>query len=148
MFKSMSACVLVCCLFQLSWAVERQLEIFSFSAPDEYTNEVNSALGQQIASASKQHHQVIFIKNPDTNSGLSRLAQNLVQSASNQKTHIYVLNKEPNVGKLAQQFQHVAQSSNSPPQVKFVKYRQPGEARHIQGQIVRQYGGNPQSVLG
>ncbi|XP_075170495.1 uncharacterized protein LOC142242874 [Haematobia irritans] len=148
MLNLKSACVIFC-LIQLSSSLDRQLEIFTYSAPNEINNDINSALNQQIASASKQHHQVIFIKNPETNDALSKLAENLIQSASQQKTHIYVLNKEPNVGHLAQQFQNVAQSSNNRPVVKFLKYHQPGEAKHIQGQIVRQYGGDwGSSVIG
>lgn len=133
----------------------RKIEVFSFVAPEEHSSSSvrsPSYASPQIAAApSKIHQQVIFIKPPETKVAPHQYAtQNYAPSATEQKTHIYVLTPEPSHTHNVRHSQHSQpsyQNINHKPEVKFITYHNPGQAEQIQAQIIQQYGGNPSAVI-
>ncbi|XP_037828726.1 uncharacterized protein LOC119616451 [Lucilia sericata] len=123
-------------------------EFFSFSAPEGEFDDPNAA--QRIAGSVKQGLRVVFIKGPE-NKGLEDAALALAKQAANQKTDIYVLNKQADIGDLANRLNALNKNNNNKPEVHFVKYRTPEDAANAQKAIQSQYdslGGPSQSHNG
>ncbi|KAI8130450.1 hypothetical protein CVS40_0266 [Lucilia cuprina] len=114
------------------------IEYYFFSAPEDKIDQ-NEALRKLIPSI-KGRQQVIFIKNPENNN-YEKVLQNLLQNAVQPKTHIYVLNKEPNYAGLQKKFQTIQKTVHHKPEVHFIKYRNPTDAQRIQSTIIQKYGG-------
>ncbi|XP_065355250.1 uncharacterized protein LOC135949583 [Calliphora vicina] len=111
-------------------------EFFSFSAPDSEFDDPNAA--QKIAGSVKQGLRVVFIKGPE-NKGLEDAALALAKQAADQKTAIYVLNKQADIGDLANRLNALNKNGNNKPEVHFVKYRTPEDAANAQKAIQGQY---------
>jgi len=91
--------------------------------------------------------RVVFIKGPE-NKGLEDAALALAKQAAQQETAIYVLNKQADIGDLAQKLNAIKSNSNNKPEVHFVKYRTPEDAANAQRAIQGQYdqlGGSSQA---
>ncbi|XP_037828733.1 pupal cuticle protein 36a-like [Lucilia sericata] len=127
---------------------ELEKEFYTFSAPEGEFDDANAA--QKIAGSVKQGLRVIFIKGPE-NKGLENAALALAKQAAEQKTAIYVLNKQADIGDLANKLNAINKNSNNKPEVHFVKYRTPEDAANAQKAIQGQYdslGGTSQSHNG
>ncbi|XP_075160999.1 uncharacterized protein LOC142233831 [Haematobia irritans] len=123
-------------------------EFYTFTADDSQFNDPHSA--SDLANSVKQGLRVVFIKGPESN-GLEDAALALAKSASNQQTAIYVLNKQTDIGDLANKLNAINSASNNKPEVHFVKYRTPEDAANAQRAIQGQYdslGGKSQSING
>uniref|UniRef100_A0A1I8MMQ7 DM5 domain-containing protein n=1 Tax=Musca domestica TaxID=7370 RepID=A0A1I8MMQ7_MUSDO len=128
--------------------VEYEKEFYSFSAPEGEFNDANAA--QRVAGSVKQGLRVIFIKGPENN-GLENAALALAKQAAEQKTAIYVLHKQADLGDLANKLNNVNKGANQKPEVHFVKYRTPEDAANAQKAIQAQYdslGGKSHNVNG
>ncbi|XP_073820433.1 uncharacterized protein [Musca autumnalis] len=126
---------------------EFEKEFFTFTAPEGEFNDGNAA--ERAASSLKQGLRVIFIKGPE-NSALENAALALAKQAAEQKTAIYVLNKQADLGDLANKLNAINKNNNKP-EVHFVKYRTPEDAANAQKAIQGQYdllGGKSQNVNG
>lgn len=115
--------------------VTYEKEFYTFSAPENEFNNDNAE--QQIASV-KKNLRVVFIKAPE-NKGLENAAVQLAKQAAEDKTAIYVLTKQPDIGSLAQQLQNIKSQQSNKPEVHFVKYRTPEDAANAQKTIQSQY---------
>ncbi|XP_065355244.1 glycine, alanine and asparagine-rich protein-like [Calliphora vicina] len=115
---------------------ELEKEFYTFSAPEGEFDDANAA--QKIAGSVKQGLRVIFIKGPE-NKGLENAALALAKQAADQKTAIYVLNKQADIGDLANKLNAINKNSNNKPEVHFVKYRTPEDAANAQKAIQGQY---------
>ncbi|XP_075160931.1 uncharacterized protein LOC142233782 [Haematobia irritans] len=127
---------------------EFEKEFFSYTADDNDFNDNNAA--EQAANSLKQALRVVFIKGPE-NRGLENAALALAKQAGEQKTAIYVLNKQADIGDLANKLNSINHSGNSKPEVHFVKYRTAEDAANAQRTIQSQYdglGGNTRSING
>ncbi|XP_023291070.2 putative mediator of RNA polymerase II transcription subunit 17 [Lucilia cuprina] len=127
---------------------ELEKEYYTFSAPEGEFDDANAA--QKIAGSVKQGLRVVFIKRPE-NKGLENAALALAKQAAEQKTAIYVLNKQADIGDLANKLNSINKNSNNKPEVHFVKYRTPEDAANAQKAIQGQYdalGGPSQSHNG
>ncbi|XP_011195226.1 uncharacterized protein LOC105220488 [Zeugodacus cucurbitae] len=127
---------------------EYEKEFFTYSANDNDFNE--PADNGQVIESLKKNLRVIFIKGPEGN-GLEKAAVNLARHASEERTAIYVLQKQADLGGLANQLQSQHDVHRSKPEVHFVKYRTPEDAANAQRAIQSQYdqlGGNSQSYNG
>ncbi|XP_073820432.1 uncharacterized protein [Musca autumnalis] len=127
---------------------EFEKEFFTFTAPEGEFNDGNAA--ERAASSLKQGLRVIFIKGPE-NSALENAALALAKQAAEQKTAIYVLNKQADLGDLANKLNAINKNNNNKPEVHFVKYRTPEDAANAQKAIQGQYdllGGKSQNVNG
>ncbi|XP_065355254.1 keratin, type I cytoskeletal 9-like [Calliphora vicina] len=127
---------------------ELEKEFYTFSAPEGEFDDANAA--QKIAGSVKQGLRVVFIKGPE-NKGLEDAALALAKQAADQKTAIYVLNKQADIGDLANRLNALNKNSNNKPEVHFVKYRTPEDAANAQKAIQGQYdalGGPSQSHNG
>ncbi|TMW47389.1 hypothetical protein DOY81_007533, partial [Sarcophaga bullata] len=111
-------------------------QFYSYSAPEGEFDDDNAA--QKIAGAVKQGLRVVFIKGPE-NKGLEDAALALAKQAADQKTAIYVLNKQADIGDLANKLNSINRNSNNRPEVHFVKYRTPEDAANAQNAIQSQY---------
>ncbi|XP_053970132.1 uncharacterized protein LOC128871954 [Anastrepha ludens] len=119
-----------------------QKEFFTYTAPEADFDDGKS-LGN-LASGLKKNLRVIFIKGPENN-GLSDAALQLAKNFGEERTAIYVLQKQNDVSGLAQQLQNLNRQNANKPEVHFVKYRTPEDAAHAQHAIQQQYndlGGN------
>uniref|UniRef100_A0A1I8N6W6 DUF243 domain-containing protein n=1 Tax=Musca domestica TaxID=7370 RepID=A0A1I8N6W6_MUSDO len=127
---------------------ELEKEFYTFSAPEGEFDDANAA--QRVAGSLKQGLRVIFIKGPE-NKGLEDAAVALAKNAAQQKTAIYVLNKQADLGDLANKLNNLSSGNNQKPEVHFVKYRTPEDAANAQRGIQSQYdslGGPSRSVNG
>ncbi|XP_005177905.1 uncharacterized protein LOC101896382 [Musca domestica] len=115
---------------------ELEKEFYTFSANDADFNEPASS--DQLANAVKQGLRVIFIKGPENN-GLEDAALALAKQAAQQQTAIYVLNKQADLGDLANKLNNLNTGNNNKPEVHFVKYRTPEDAANAQRAIQGQY---------
>ncbi|CAD6994886.1 unnamed protein product [Ceratitis capitata] len=100
-----------------------------------------------LANALKKNLRVVFIKGPEGN-GLENAAINLARHAAEQRTAVYVLQKQVDLGDLANKLQAQHDIQSHKPDVHFVKYRTPEDAANAQQAIQSQYdqlGGNSQS---
>ncbi|KAM7359451.1 uncharacterized protein ACRADG_012754 [Cochliomyia hominivorax] len=116
--------------------VEFEKEYFTFSAPEGAFDDNNG--NQQLANSLKRGLRVIFIKGPE-NSGLENAALQLAKSAGEQRTAIYVLNKQADIGDLANKLNALNQNHANKPEVHFVKYRTNADAENAQRAIQNQY---------
>ncbi|XP_054089760.1 uncharacterized protein LOC128922663 [Zeugodacus cucurbitae] len=126
-------------------AAEFDKEFYSYSADEDAFNE--PAGSEQIEASLKKNLRVVFIKGPENN-GLENAAANLARHAAEQKTAIYVLQKQADLGDLANRLQSQHDVKAHKPEVHFVKYRTPEDAANAQRAIQSQYdqlGGNSQS---
>ncbi|XP_013099479.1 glycine, alanine and asparagine-rich protein-like isoform X1 [Stomoxys calcitrans] len=129
-------------------AAEFEKEFYTFTADESEFADPHAA--EKAASSVKQALRVVFIKGPE-NKGLEDAALALAKSASSQKTAIYVLNKQTDIGDLANKLNAINSASSNKPEVHFVKYRTPEDAANAQRAIQGQYdslGGKSQSVNG
>lgn len=120
-------------------------EFYTFTTSEDDFSE--PAASNQLANSIKQALRVIFIKGPE-HSGLEDAAIALAKHASQQKTDIYVLQKQADVGDLANKLNTINKNSNNKPEVHFVKYRTSEDAVNAQKAIKGQYdtlGGSSQS---
>uniref|UniRef100_A0A1I8P8C6 DUF243 domain-containing protein n=1 Tax=Stomoxys calcitrans TaxID=35570 RepID=A0A1I8P8C6_STOCA len=123
-------------------------EFYTYSANEEDFDDPEAA--RQVASSSQQNHRVIFIKGPENN-GLENAALALAKNAASQKTAVYVLNKQFDLGSLSDKLNQINSNANNKPDVHFVKYRTPEDAAKAQQSIQSQYtanGGNAQNFNG
>lgn len=113
-----------------------QTEFYTFTAPEDVFD--NHAAVQKISESLKKKVRVIFIKNPE-NTAYENAVLGLIQQAAEQRTAIYVLNKQHELSDLAGQFQAIQNNINHKPEVHFVKYRTPEDAYNAQRAIQSQY---------
>ncbi|XP_018784155.1 PREDICTED: cyclic nucleotide-gated cation channel beta-1-like isoform X2 [Bactrocera latifrons] len=114
-------------------------EYYTYSAPEHEFNDAGSA--DNIDNSLKKNLRVIFVKGPE-NTGLENAALQLAKSASEERTAIYVLTKQADIGDLANKLNSV-QSTGSKPEVHFVKYRTQADAENAQRAIQSQYDSLP-----
>ncbi|XP_034665332.1 uncharacterized protein LOC117899437 [Drosophila subobscura] len=117
-------------------AEEFSKEFFTYAAPEEDFTDHDAT--EQIATMLKRNLRVLFIKSPE-HQGLTNAALQLAKQASEQRTAVYVLTKQADIGELAQRLQSEKQSQSSKPEVHFVKYRTPEEAVRAQQLIQQQF---------
>ncbi|XP_065358785.1 uncharacterized protein LOC135952765 [Calliphora vicina] len=117
---------------------EFEKEFFTYSAPEGAFDDNNA--NKQLANSLKSGLRVIFIKGPE-NSGLENAALQLAKSAGEQRTAIYVLNKQADIGDLANKLNSLNKNNANKPEVHFVKYRTPADAENAQRAIQGQYEG-------
>ncbi|XP_017874704.1 PREDICTED: uncharacterized protein LOC108621726 [Drosophila arizonae] len=115
-------------------------EFYTYSAPEQEFD--NSPINDQIANSLRRNLRVLFIKGPE-NTGLEHAALQLASSASDDRTAIYVLNKQADVSELANKLNHIKLQTNNKPEVHFVKYRTPSDAENAQRVIQAQYDSLP-----
>ncbi|XP_017846217.1 pupal cuticle protein 36-like [Drosophila busckii] len=127
---------------------ELDKEFYTFSANEDDFNEPQAL--ERVQNSVNKGLRVVFIKGPE-NRGLENAALALAKQAAQQETAIYVLNKQTDLGELAQKFNAVRNNVNNKPEVHFVKYRTPEDAANAQRAIQSQYdqlGGSSQSHNG
>ncbi|XP_073818557.1 uncharacterized protein [Musca autumnalis] len=127
---------------------ELEKEFYTFTANDNDFND--PAASNDFANSVKQGLRVIFIKGPE-NSGLEDAALALAKQAAQQQTAIYVLNKQADLGDLANKLNNIGANNNNKPEVHFVKYRTAEDAANAQRAIQGQYdalGGKSQNYNG
>ncbi|XP_073818503.1 uncharacterized protein [Musca autumnalis] len=123
-------------------------EFYTFTANDADFND--GAASNQYNRVAKQGLRVIFIKGPENN-GLEDAVLGLAKKAAEQRTAIYVLNKQPDLAGLADKFNNINNNINHKPEVHFVKYRTAEDAANAQRAIQGQYdslGGTTQHFNG
>ncbi|XP_017855981.1 PREDICTED: uncharacterized protein LOC108608882 [Drosophila arizonae] len=123
-------------------------EFYTFEANEEDFND--PAASERVLNSANRGLRVVFIKGPE-NRGLENAALALAKQAAEQQTAIYVLNKQTDIGDLANKFNAIRQNSNARPEVHFVKYRTPEDAANAQRAIQSQYdslGGTSQNING
>lgn len=123
-------------------------EFYTFSAPEGAFDDVQGL--QKALGSLKKNLRVIFIKNPE-NKGYENAVLALAKQAAQQKTAIYVLNKQHDIAALAQKFNALNNNNNRKPEVHFVKYRTAEDAINAQKAIQGQYdslGGTSQNYNG
>ncbi|XP_016951529.1 keratin, type I cytoskeletal 9 [Drosophila biarmipes] len=127
---------------------ELEKEFFTYTANEEDFDEPQAL--ERVASSVNKGLRVVFIKGPE-NRGLENAALALAKQAAQQETAIYVLNKQADIGELAQKLNAIRSNSNNKPEVHFVKYRTPEDAANAQRAIQSQYdqlGGSSQAING
>ncbi|KAM8704829.1 hypothetical protein ACLKA7_009308 [Drosophila subpalustris] len=112
---------------------------YAFEAPYDSAEEAD-LVEHKIAANSLKNLQVVFIKAPE-NKAVQGALNALVKQTSEDKTAIYVLNKQTDPNELASKITAVQTQRKHKPQVHFVKYRTDAEAAHAQQHIQAQYGG-------
>ncbi|XP_005177907.1 uncharacterized protein LOC101896739 [Musca domestica] len=123
-------------------------EFYYFMAPEGLLDDPHA--GEILAAASKKRVRVIFIKNPENKAYEDAVAK-LLKQATEQRTAIYVLTKQPDLNELANKFNAIRSNVNAKPEVHFVKYRTPEDAANAQRAIQSQYdslGGTSQNFNG
>ncbi|XP_017493595.1 PREDICTED: translation initiation factor IF-2-like, partial [Rhagoletis zephyria] len=118
---------------------EYNKEFYTYSAPESEFDDAGA--NGEIANAVKKNLRVVFIKGPENN-GLENAALQLARAAGDERTAIYVLSKQADIGDLANRLNSV-QSSASKPEVHFVKYRTQADAENAQRAIQSQYDSLP-----
>ncbi|XP_033241851.1 glycine, alanine and asparagine-rich protein-like isoform X1 [Drosophila pseudoobscura] len=129
-------------------AAELEKEFFTFSANEQDFDEPQAL--ERVSSSLNKALRVVFIKGPE-NRGLENAALALAKQAAQQETAIYVLNKQADIGDLANKLNAIRSNNNNKPEVHFVKYRTPEDAANAQRAIQGQYdqlGGSSQSTDG
>ncbi|XP_017092712.2 uncharacterized protein TwdlQ [Drosophila bipectinata] len=111
-------------------------EFYTYTAPEEEFADREAT--EHIASMLKRNLRVLFIKSPE-HQGLTNAALQLAKQASEQRTAIYVLSKQADIGQLAQRLQNENQAVSHKPEVHFVKYRTPEDAVRAQQLIQQQF---------
>ncbi|XP_050327875.1 uncharacterized protein LOC126757971 [Bactrocera neohumeralis] len=113
-------------------------EFFTYTAPEHEFNDAGDA--GDHANSLKKNLRVIFIKGPE-NSGLENAALQLAKSAGEERTAIYVLSKQADIGDLANKLHSLNHQNAHKPEVHFVKYRTPADAENAKQAIQSQYEG-------
>ncbi|EDV92635.1 putative mediator of RNA polymerase II transcription subunit 17 [Drosophila grimshawi] len=127
---------------------ELNKEFYTFSANEDDFDEPQAL--DRAANSVNKGLRVVFIKGPE-NRGLENAALALAKQAAQQETAIYVLNKQADIGDLANKLNAIRSNNNNKPEVHFVKYRTPEDAANAQRAIQSQYdslGGSSQSHNG
>ncbi|XP_041449562.1 uncharacterized protein LOC111067646 isoform X2 [Drosophila obscura] len=127
---------------------ELEKEFFTFSANEQDFDEPQEL--ERVSGSVNKGLRVVFIKGPE-NRGLENAALALAKQAAQQETAIYVLNKQADIGDLANKLNSIRSNSNNKPEVHFVKYRTPEDAANAQRAIQSQYdqlGGSSQATDG
>ncbi|XP_026843552.1 uncharacterized protein LOC6588668 [Drosophila persimilis] len=119
---------------------------YAFEAPYDSTEEAD-LVETKLASLAQKNLQVVFIKAPENKAVVGALNA-LAKQTTEDKTAIYVLNKQTDSNELASQLSALKAQHKHKPQVHFVKYRTEAEAAQAQLHIQEQYGGtgSPQPV--
>ncbi|XP_030370880.1 uncharacterized protein LOC115621386 isoform X2 [Scaptodrosophila lebanonensis] len=123
-------------------------EFYTFSANEDDFDEPQAL--EKVSSSLNRGLRVVFIKGPE-NRGLENAALALAKQAAEQQTAIYVLNKQADIGDLANKLNAIRNNNNNRPEVHFVKYRTPEDAANAQRAIQSQYdslGGSSQQING
>ncbi|EDV92636.1 uncharacterized protein LOC6563286 [Drosophila grimshawi] len=115
---------------------ELEKEFFTYTANEEDFND--PAASEKVSNSLNKALRVVFIRGPE-NHGLEHAALALAKQAGQQETAIYVLNKQSDIGDLANKLNAVRSNNNNKPEVHFVKYRTPEDAEHAQHAIQGQY---------
>ncbi|KAH8326401.1 hypothetical protein KR067_006542, partial [Drosophila pandora] len=129
-------------------AAELEKEFFTFTANEQDFDEPQQL--EKVSSALNKALRVVFIKGPE-NRGLENAALALAKQAAQQETAIYVLNKQADIGDLANKLNAIRSNNNNKPEVHFVKYRTQEDAANAQRAIQSQYdqlGGSSQAHNG
>ncbi|KRG01468.1 uncharacterized protein Dmoj_GI22877, isoform C [Drosophila mojavensis] len=129
-------------------AAELQKEFFTYTANEQDFDEPQAL--EKVSSSLNRALRVVFIKGPE-NRGLENAALALAKQAAQQETAIYVLNKQADIGDLANKLNAIRSNNNNKPEVHFVKYRTPEDAANAQRAIQGQYdqlGGSSQAHNG
>ncbi|SPP81075.1 Hypothetical predicted protein [Drosophila guanche] len=127
---------------------ELEKEFFTFTANEQDFDEPQAL--ERVSSSLNKALRVVFIKGPE-NRGLENAALALAKQAAQQETAIYVLNKQADIGDLANKLNSIRSNTNNKPEVHFVKYRTPEDAANAQRAIQSQYdqlGGSSQATDG
>ncbi|XP_011181910.1 uncharacterized protein LOC105211914 [Zeugodacus cucurbitae] len=119
---------------------EYNKEFYSYSAPEHEFDDAGDA--GQLGNSLKKNLRVVFIKGPE-NTGLENAALQLAKSAGDERTAIYVLSKQADIGDLANKLNSINHQSAHKPEVHFVKYRTPADAENAQRAIQSQYDSLP-----
>ncbi|XP_017052307.1 uncharacterized protein LOC108095653 [Drosophila ficusphila] len=114
---------------------------YAFEAPYDSVEEAD-LVENKLASLSQKNLQVVFIKAPENKAVVGALNA-LAKQTSEDKTAIYVLNKQTDANELASEIGALKAHHKHKPQVHFVKYRTEAEAAQAQQYIQAQYGGGP-----
>ncbi|XP_055850511.1 glycine, alanine and asparagine-rich protein-like [Episyrphus balteatus] len=120
-------------------------EYFIYSAPEEQVQQGQNT--ESIETVIKKNLRVIFIKAPE-NSAVHNAALQVAKQATEDRTAIYVLSKEPDVSEITSQVQQISENVRAKPEVRFIKYRTNEDALNAQRTIQQQYealGGTSQS---
>ncbi|XP_034665319.1 uncharacterized protein LOC117899429 [Drosophila subobscura] len=112
---------------------------YAFEAPYDSSEEADQ-VETKLASLSQKNLQVVFIKAPENKAVVGALNA-LAKQTTEDKTAIYVLNKQTDSNELASQLSVLKTQHKHKPQVHFVKYRTEAEALQAQQHIQAQYGG-------
>eukprot|EP00099_Drosophila_melanogaster_P023660 NP_651489.2 TweedleJ [Drosophila melanogaster] len=131
-------------------APQAQLEKEFFTYTADEGDFYDPAASDRVANAVNKGLRVVFIKGPE-NRGLEDAALALAKQAAQQETAIYVLNKQADIGDLANKLNSIRNNNNNKPEVHFVKYRTPEDAANAQSAIQGQYdqlGGSSQAQDG
>jgi len=112
---------------------------YAFEAPYDSTEEAN-LVESKLSSLGQKNLQVVFIKAPENKAVVGALSA-LAKQTTEDKTAIYVLNKQTDVNELASEISALKSQRKHKPQVHFVKYRTEEEAAQAQQYIQAQYGG-------
>ncbi|KAH8295381.1 hypothetical protein KR018_010437, partial [Drosophila ironensis] len=112
---------------------------YAFEAPYDSAEE-GDLVETKLADLSQKNLQVVFIKAPENKAVVGALNA-LAKQSSEDKTAIYVLNKQTDAHDLASQLTALKAQHKHKPQVHFVKYRTEEEAAQAQKHIQAQYGG-------
>ncbi|XP_055384078.1 uncharacterized protein LOC129613818 [Condylostylus longicornis] len=111
-------------------------QYFIHAAPED--DGLDGSAANLDNSQFKRNLRVVIVKAPE-NKGLTEAALQLAKSASEDKTAIYVLNKQTDLGELQNQLSQLQDAEGHKPEVHFVKYRTQEEAEHAQHSIQSQY---------
>ncbi|KAH8407980.1 hypothetical protein KR222_006976, partial [Zaprionus bogoriensis] len=121
-------------------ANEFNKEFFTYNAPEQEFD--NGPANEQILNTLRKNLRVLFIKGPE-NTGLEQAALQLASTASDDRTAIYVLNKQADVGELTNKLNQIKSQTSHKPEVHFVKYRTQSDAENAQRIIQAQYDALP-----
>lgn len=113
---------------------------YSYSVPEQEFDDLNA--DEHINNVLKKNLRVIFIKGPE-NTALENAALQLAKGAADDRTAIYVLSKQSDIGALANQLQQLKSNNAIKPEVHFVKYRTQADAENAQRTIQAQYDSLP-----
>ncbi|XP_037946999.1 uncharacterized protein LOC119678950 [Teleopsis dalmanni] len=123
---------------------------YYFSAPEEKLSQ-REVIQHAASTPVQKKLNVVVIKAPENHS-YQKAVQQLVPSATNeQRTQIYVLNKEPSHAASVNQHRQVqyvqpVQHVQHKPEVHFIKYQTSDDVQRIQQNILQQYGISPGQV--
>ncbi|KAH8417613.1 hypothetical protein KR222_002742, partial [Zaprionus bogoriensis] len=110
---------------------------YAFEAPYD-SEEETELVEQKLADVAQKNLQVVFIKAPE-NKAVQGALNALTKQSSEDKTAIFVLNKQTDSNELASKLSALQARRKHKPQVHFVKYRTDAEAAHAQQHIQAQY---------